>query len=144
MKTSAFLTQLDEARIVAEIHQAEAATSGEIRVFVSAREVDDPVVEAEKHFVELGMTNTRQHNGVLLYFAPVSQKFAVVGDSNIHERCGPSFWSELIAEMRPLLRSGRFTEAVTRSVHLAGIQLARHFPPEPENRDELPNAISTD
>ena len=142
MKTSDFLTQLDDARIVAEIKKAEASTSGEIRVFVSPGEVDDPVAQAEKQFAELGMTNTRHRNGVLLYFAPASQKFAVVGDTNIHAKGGPAFWNELIAEVRPLLKAGDFTGAVILSVQRAALQLARHFPPEQDNRDELPNAIA--
>lgn len=142
MNTTSFINQLDDARIVAEIGKAEAGTSGEIRVFVSPRHVDDPVAGAEKQFEKLGMTNTRHRNGVLLYFAPVSRKFAIVGDRGIHEKCGPAFWEELVAEVRPVLQEGHFTEAVTHAVRQAGKLLARHFPAEPDNRDEISNEIS--
>jgi len=142
MNTTAFINQLDDAAIVAEIAKAEAGTSGEIRVFVSPRHVEDPVARAEKRFEKLGMTSTRHRNGVLLYFAPVSRKFAIVGDRGIHEICGPAFWEELVAEIRPVLHAGHFTDAVTHAVRQAGKLLARHFPAEPEDRDELPNAIS--
>jgi len=141
MKTSAFINQLDEAKVVAEIAKAEAGTSGEIRVFVSSRHVDDPVARAEKRFEKLGMTNTALRNGVLLYFAPVSRKFAIVGDRGIHEKCGPGFWSEIIEDIRPLLQTGHFTDAVTMAVRRAGEQLARHFPAEHGDRDELSNEI---
>ena len=76
MNSREFLAQLDEARIVAAIAQAEKGTSGEIRVFVSEREVDDVVERAERRFEKLGMTRTALRNGVLLYCAPRSQKFA--------------------------------------------------------------------
>lgn len=141
MKTSAFISQLDEAKVLAEIAKAEAGTSGEIRVFVSSRHVDDPVARAGRRFEKLGMTNTRSRNGVLLYFAPVSRKFAIVGDRGIHEKCGPAFWNELIEDIRPLLQAGHFTEAVTRAVRRAGEQLGRHFPAEPGDRDELSNEV---
>ena len=46
------------------------------------------------------MTRTRERNAVLLYFAPVSRKFAVVGDAGVHEKCGAGFWEEIVAEVR--------------------------------------------
>ena len=144
MKTSEFISHLDEAQVVAEIAKAEAATSGEIRVFVSSRNVEDPVQHAKRRFEKLGMTNTSLRNGVLLYFAPVSRKFAIVGDSGIHEKCGPNFWNELIGDIRPLLQAGQFTEAVTRAVRRAGEQLACHFPAQHDDRNELTNEIAGD
>jgi len=144
MKTSEFITHLDEARIVEEIARVEAATSGEIRVFVSTRTVVDPVTEAGQQFQSLGMTGTKHRNAILLYFAPVSQKFAIIGDKGIHEKCGPSFWQDLTAEIRPLLQAGQFSEAVLRAVQQTGLHLATHFPPESGDRDELPNAIIGD
>ena len=144
MKTNDFLHQLDEPRVVAEITAAEAATSGEIRIFVSARASVDPVAEAIGHFESLGMTQTKYRNGVLLYFAPLSQKFAIIGDQGIHEKCGPSFWQELTGEIRPLLHEGRFADAVLHAVQQAGRRLAAHFPPESGDRDELPNTIARD
>lgn len=142
MNTSTFIHQLDDAAIVAEIARAEAGTSGEILVFVSPHPVEDPVERAERQFEKLGMTNTRDRNGVLLYFAPVSRKFAVVGDHGIHERCGPAFWEELVAEIRPVLQAGNFTEAVTHAVRQAGKILARHFPARVDDRNELSNEIT--
>ena len=29
---------------------------------------------------------------ILIFVAPRAQKFAVIGDSGIHERCGDQFW----------------------------------------------------
>ena len=144
MKSREFLARLDEAKIVAEIAGAEKSTSGEIRVFVSQREADDPVARAQQRFEKLGMTKTQLRNGVLLYFAPRSRKFAVVGDLAIHEKCGPAFWEEVSTEVRAHLRTGQFTDAVLHGVRKVGEVLARHFPPQAGDRDELPNDIARD
>lgn len=145
MKPRDFLKQLDEARVVAAIGQAEQGTSGEIRVFVSRREVaGDVVARAEERFAKLGLARTAQRNGVLLYFAPRSQKFAIVGDLGIHEKCGPQFWSEVVESMRPHLAQGQFTEAVVLGVGKAGEVLARHFQVQPGDRNELPDQILGD
>lgn len=144
MKTHEFLSQLDEAGIVAEIAKAESRTTGEIRVFVSRRTVNDPVPRAQERFEKLGMTRTQSRNGVLLYFAPRSHKFAVVGDTAIHEKCGPEFWTEVISEIRPHLQAKNFTAAVTHAIRKVGEMLARHFPQEGGDRDELSNEIAAD
>lgn len=144
MKVNEFLNRLDEARIISEIAAAEQRTSGEIRVWVSSRTVEDPIERAQRRFEQLGMTATRERNGVLLYFAPVSQKFAVIGDSGVHEKCGQEFWVETVGEIAAELRAEHFTEAVTSAVHKIGDLLARHFPRQPDDRDELPNEIVRD
>jgi uncharacterized membrane protein len=144
MNSREFLAHLDETKIVAEIARAEKSTSGEIRVFVSRREVDDAVSRAQRRFEKLGMTRTELRNGVLLYFAPRSRKFAIVGDLGIHEKCGPVFWEEVSTEVRARLRTKQFTEAVIHGVRKAGEVLARHFPPQAGDRDELSNEIARD
>jgi len=144
MNSREFLNHLDEPKIVAEIAQAEKATSGEIRVFISKREVNDVVARAQRRFEKLGMTRTQLRNGVLLYFAPRSRKFAVVGDLAIHEKCGPAFWEEVSMEVRAHLRTEHFTEAIIHGVHKVGEVLARHFPRQDGDLDELSNAIERD
>ena len=144
MKPSEFTDLLDEAKIVAAINAAESVTSGEIRVFVSSKEVDDALSHAERRFEKLGMTKTRERNGVLLYFAPRSRKFAICGDLGVHEKCGPAFWEGLVAEMGGHLREGHFTDAVVHAVTKAGALLAEHFPRRGDDTDELSNEISRD
>jgi uncharacterized membrane protein len=146
MKPRDFLQKLDDAEIVSAIQAAERKTSGEIRVFVSSRKVLRTGVE--KHagilFEKLGMTATQDRNAVLLYFAPYSQQYAIVGDTGIHEKCGEAVWHEVASTMRVRLQSGRFTEAAVEAIRTIGEVLARYFPRSPEDRDELPNKVERD
>src|SRR5690348_7624573 len=107
-----FISQLDEAKIVAAIAAAERKTSGEIRVYISSKKRDDALDAAQKRFAKLGMTKTRHRNGVLIYFAPLTRQFAIIGDAGIHAKCGDNFWQTITSEMTPLLKSEQFTEAV--------------------------------
>ena len=75
---------IDDTRVVAAIAAAEARTSGEIRVFISSAKAEEPVVAAERQFERMNMTQTAARNGVLIFLAPASHTFAVVGDNNIH------------------------------------------------------------
>lgn len=143
MKMEEFLSRLDESRVVEAIRAAERRTTGEIRVFVSTREAGDALAHAKRRFEKLGMTHTRERNAVLLYFAPRSRKFALVGDRGIHEKCGASFWAEAVAEVQAPLQSEHFTEAVVLGVRKVGELLARHFP-GPGESNELPDAVERD
>ena len=144
MKTREFLAQLRHDEIVAAIGAAELKTSGEIRVFVSHRRLDDPMAAARRAFEKLGMTRTRERNGVLIFVAPRAQAFAVLGDSGVHERCGDSFWQQLAAELSEHFRQSQFTEGVVQAVAKAGELLAQHFPRQADDRNELPDAVAHD
>ena len=144
MKPHELIEKLDDARIVEAIATAERTTSGEIRVCVSHRRRDDALDAARRRFHKLGMERTRQRNAVLIFFVPRTRQFAVWGDLGVHARCGDDFWRGIVGEMIPLLKEGRFTEAVVLAVGKVGEVLARHFPPEPEDRNELPNWVVSD
>ena len=141
MKTKEFLNALDDQQIAAAIAEAEQRTSGEIRVCVSESAVDNPTIEAEKQFIRLGMMKTAQRNGVLIFFAPKSQKFAVIGDEGVHKKCGQQFWEHITEGMTPLLKEHKYTEAVIYAVHEIGGALAKEFPPLLNDENELPNRV---
>ncbi|HVS54199.1 MAG TPA: TPM domain-containing protein [Opitutaceae bacterium] len=132
---------VDHDRIVAAIHAAELRTSGEIRVLVSRAVADEPVATAQKHFERLGMTRTRARNGVLIFVAPRSRTFAVVGDTGVHEKCGDAFWRELATAMERHFRAGDFTGGLVHGIECAGTLLAEHFPRSPDDCNELPDEV---
>ncbi len=144
MKPSEFTDGIDDNQVAEAIRQAEANTSGEIRVFISQLATEDPVAAARREFGRLGMHRTPMRNGVLLFFAPVSNQFAVYGDEGIHLRCGEDFWKSTTEEMQGLLRSGRMSEAIAVGIRRVGEVLSQHFPKYPGDRDDLPNTVARD
>lgn len=141
MKTKAFLQQLRHDEIVAAIREAEQKTSGEIRVFVSHKEIADPVAAAQAEFARLGMMKTRERNGVLIFVAPRTQKFAVIGDEGVHRLCGDGFWQAMAVEMAGHFHKSDFTPGLIHGVRKAGELLAQHFPRRPDDRNELPDQV---
>ena len=133
--------RVDHGRIVAAIGEAERATSGQIRVLVARHSTRHPVAAAQRHFTRLGMEKTRHRNGVLVFVAPRSRNFAVIGDRAVHEKCGDLFWTELVAAMGAYFRKGEFTEGLVHGIERAGRLLAEHFPAEPGGANELPDAV---
>src|SRR5262245_25400338 len=128
MKPKHFLKALDDKAIVNAIGVVEKRTSGEIRVFVTEAAVRNVVSQAAKQFVRLGMTKTKLRNGVLIFVAPETRTFAVVGDEGIHKRCGQPFWDEVTATITPFFKTGRFTEGILAGIEKVGDVLAKEFP----------------
>ena len=132
---------IDQPKVVAAIAAAERRTSGEIRVLLARHAAPEPVPAAQRHFDRLGMTQTRDRNGVLIFLAPRSRTFAVIGDTGVHEKCGDAFWRELAAAMENHFRAGDFTAGLVHAIDRAGALLAEHFPRAPDDRNELPDQI---
>jgi uncharacterized membrane protein len=142
MRTKEFMARLEHKRISEAIAAAEAKTSGEIRVFVQRGELAGEVLPlAERKFLELKMDKTAERNAILILVVPRSQKFAVVGDKGIHEKCGLEFWQQLVEEMRGLFKREAFTDAIVQGIERAGLRLAEHFPRLSTNRNELSDDV---
>jgi uncharacterized membrane protein len=146
MQANSFLGALDHERIVKAIQAAEARSRGEVRVHVSRQAVAAVQTTAARQFEALGMTRTAERNGVLLFVAPVSQTFAVIGDEGIHARCGPDFWKDVAAAMETDFRAGRYTDGIVKGVARVGEALATHFPRQEGTADanELPDEVTED
>jgi uncharacterized membrane protein len=142
MKHTAFIDQLDHRVIEAAIVRAEQLTSGEIRVFISPKSAPEPVAAARKIFAKLGMTRTKHRNAVLIFVAPSSQTFAVIGDEGVHAKCGDAFWTEVAAAMNGHFHAGQFTLGIVHGVERAGALLAGHFPRRPDDTNELPDRVA--
>jgi uncharacterized membrane protein len=128
MSWNFFMPRIAHKRVVAAIRAAEAGTSGEIRVLVARHKAADPVAAAQAYFNRLGMGKSPHRNGVLIFVAPRSRRFAVIGDKGVHEKCGDAFWTGLAEAMGERFRRGEFTDGLVHGVERAGELLAKTFP----------------
>ena len=127
MHPRTFSKHLQHDKIVAAIRDAEHNTSGQIRVSISPKHVDDPVAAAQAEFMRLGMNKSPERNGVLIFVAPRAHKFAVIGDEAVHAKCGGEFWRKLADAMTGYFRKSEFTPGIIHGVQKAGELLAEHF-----------------
>ena len=142
MRTKEFLSKLEHDQIVQAIRDAESKTSGAIRVFIQRGEVkEDSLHAAQKRFRRLGLHKNAQHNDVLIWVAPRSHKFAVVGDEAIHHKCGDLLWQRIIEKMRAHFRNERFTHALVDAIHDIGDALSEPFPRGSTSHGGAPNEV---
>jgi uncharacterized membrane protein len=135
------MVRIDKERIRRAIERAELRTSGEICVSLAPPFWGDVWKEAERAFDRLGMTATRERNGVLFFVVPSRHKFVVLGDRGIHEKVGPEFWHAIAHVLEESFRHGDLTGGLVAGIEAAGEGLARHFPYAEGDRNELPDEV---
>ncbi len=137
----AFFSSLDQEKIKSAIQKAEHQTSGEIRVCVEKSCNIDPIARAAYLFKKLKMHNTLHRNGVLIYLAHKDQKFAIIGDSGIHQTVGHSFWEEAKDGMLKHFLDHKIVEGVLEAISKTGHTLKTLFPYESGKPNELSDDI---
>ena len=140
---ASFLPLDEERRVTEEIRRFEARSSGEIVVHLCGRSRTGAIMrDATETFTRLGLSRTRDRNAVLFFIAVRDHRFAVLGDRGIDERVPPGFWDEVVGRVQRHFGEGRFGDGLVAGIDLAGEALARYFPPRPDDRNELPDAVS--
>ena len=136
-----FLTQEEKDRLVSAIQTAERQSSGEICVAVEKSGREDVLARAQKVFKKLGMTKTKRRNGVLFFLSLKERRFAVLGDTAIHQKLGENFWQSIAAEMEIYFKRDEFGAGLEAGIRKAAAELALHFPRSADDRNELPDKI---
>ena len=136
----------DEARtILAEaITAAEADNRGEVRVHLEKTSpVDDALERAKQVFAGLGMHETQEDTGVLLYVAVEDRKVAVYAGKGIHGAAEEGFWKQVAAAVAEGFRSNDSLAGLCNALDQIGDLLREHAPGKDEAGNELPNKVTT-
>lgn len=133
----------EERKIVSAIRKAEKDTSGEIRVHIERWcKEGDPVARAIFIFDAIGMFDTRDRTGVLIYISLKSKMFAIIGDVGINAVIPQDFWNGIKDELSSFFSKGQITEGIIEAVNQTGKILKEHFPASEDNPNEQPDEIS--
>jgi uncharacterized membrane protein len=123
-----FISEVDHKAVVAAIEAAEAGTTGHVRVYVSPKAAPDPVKAAEHHFHRFGLFRHAERNAILLFVAPKSRTYAVLGDEAVHASAGDEAWNAIGATAASRFREGDFNGGLLAAIGKAGEVLKIHFP----------------
>ena len=140
-----YFSEEDINRILGAIKLAEHETSGEIRVHVEKHcPVKDVLDRTAQLFGELNMHKTSQRNGVLIYIAFEHRKFAIIGDAGINKVVEKDFWDSIRDKMSESFKQSQFTSGLISGIEMVGEKLKKYFPYQKDDKNELPDEISTD
>jgi len=137
-----WFTPEETSLIEKAIGEAERQTSGEIRIYIESRcSYLNAVDRAVELFEEMGMIETAERNGVLIYLAMKDHQLAVIGDKGIHEKVGNVFWDEEVKKMISEFRSNRLADGVIHLIEDIGQALKHYFPYTENDKNELPDQL---
>ncbi len=142
-----FFSDDDFLRITEAIQENEKTTAGEIRVAIKddipffGKEKYDVRKLAEQEFFKLGMNNTRDKTGILIYINLLLRKFYILADSGIDEKVDQSTWDKIRDEIVKEFKLGNYTSGIIYGINEVGKILTEHFPIKPDDVNELTNKV---
>jgi uncharacterized membrane protein len=108
-------------------------TTGQLWADVSARE------RALDVFSLLGVWDTEENNGVLIYVLLADRKVEIVADRGIHQHVGHERWSAICKEIELHYRKGDFRSGTVTGIEKIAVELAHYFPARAGQKNEQPD-----
>jgi uncharacterized membrane protein len=137
-------------KVLDRIEQAtkacEATHSGQVRFVVEGALDGAPLLRDQPAreraldiFSHLRIWDTEHNNGVLIYLLLADRKVEIIADRGIDARVGASGWQDICRAMETDFRAGQFEAGAIRGIEAVSRELARYFPPQGGQRNELPD-----
>ena len=136
----------DLQRITNAIGEGEKLHRAEIRFCVEgALELSEllrkksPRECAIEAFSDLGVWDTEDNSGVLIYLLLAEHDIEIVANRGINAKVAPTEWEGVCRLIEDGFRSAKHTDAIIAGIERLSSILATHFPPNGTRRNELPN-----
>ena len=91
-------------------------------------------------FSLLRVWDTAANNGVLVYVLLAARSIHIVADRGFAGSVSDGEWAAVCRLMEAEFRAGRFEAGSLAGIAAVSALVGRHFPPRPDDRNELPDA----
>lgn len=109
---------------------------------IARREMQEEVERrARETFQRLKIRKTENATGVLIYVSLYEQMVHVVGDDTINAKLSREDWTALCGTIISGFKAGRPAEGMRSGILRCGELLARHFPIQPGDTNELVDTL---
>ena len=141
-----YLTEEDLGKIKNEIAQVEKYTSGEIRLSLREKrrfweKLYQPHELAVKDFEKLGMADTKDKTGILIFILFKERFYDILADEGIYEKIPDGVWNDLEGKLKNEFSQGAYVNGILHIVKNMGEILTREFPRKADDVNELPDEV---
>ena len=141
-----YLTDDELLRISTKIKEVEKTTAGEIAVSIREYktffEGKKPLRQlAEKEYMRLGINETKEGTGVLIFLLLSEKQFYILADDNINKLTGENVWVEIKNIMQEKFVRGEFCKGILLGIDEIGKILSQHFSIRPDDKNEISNRV---
>ncbi|MGH8283347.1 MAG: TPM domain-containing protein [Gammaproteobacteria bacterium] len=96
---------------------------------------------AKAEFYLQGVHMTREHSGVLIFVSLAEHYVEIVADKGIHEKLGEAHWRGIITNFVGQVRKGQVVDGFVMAISACGAAMAEHYPPDPNDVNELSDGL---
>lgn len=96
---------------------------------------------AVEQFLAQNLHTTADRTGVLIFVSVAERHAEIIADPAIDARVPAGTWKAIIDDLTGAIGKGNAADGLAAAVAVTGAHLARHFPPETRNPNELPDHL---
>ena len=96
---------------------------------------------AAEQFMIRGMARKQNRAGVLIFVSFAEHYARILADEGIASKVDQSVWQDAIDALLGEISTGEIADGLVSAVEKCGRVLAEHFPPQGDDKDELPDRI---
>jgi putative membrane protein len=96
---------------------------------------------AVEQFIAQDLHTTTGHTGVLIFVSVAERHAEILADAAIDARVAPGTWKSIVTDLTAAFADGKAADGLVAAIAATGGHLARHFPPDSRNVNELPDHL---
>lgn len=96
---------------------------------------------AVEQFLAQNLHTTATRTGVLIFVSLAERQVEILADQAIDKAVDAGTWQTVVDQLTADLAAGRPADGFVRAVETCGKLMAKHFPPETGDSNELPNHL---
>jgi putative membrane protein len=96
---------------------------------------------AVEQFIAQNLHTTTGHTGILIFVSVAERHAEILADAAIDARVPPGTWTSIVADLTSAFANGKPADGLVAAIAATGAHLARHFPPDSRNVNELPDHL---
>ena len=143
-----YFSKKDLVKIAEHIAHSESKHRAEIRVAIESKLDILQVIRNVKArqraidtFSQLGIWDTEENSGVLIYLLLVDHQLEIVADRGIHKVLGHDYWEKINQKVVEHFKQKRYTEGILYAIDEINTKMIEIFPKQGEDPDELSNEV---
>lgn len=96
---------------------------------------------AQLEFYQSNIKATQGSTGVLIFVSLLEHQAVVLADKAVSDRLPPDTWTNLMENLLIRIKQNEFSKGLCEAVSAMGDLLAKEFPIQPGDHNELPNTV---
>jgi putative membrane protein len=92
-------------------------------------------------FLERGLASTEERCGVLFFVSQAERTVEIIADRGIDQAVEPGAWQKIVDGFTDAVKQGQVEQGFVGAIDALGVLLARHYPPQGENPNRIPDQL---